>query len=663
MLTALLVSASGFGILLLEQNSYGYSAGEARIQSMQKTIEIDSNGDVRFKETTERYLDYRTFFQDLYFTANHERFQNVNHDYAPQFDTTRFSNRVLDTRTNDVLIEGDGTQEVERNVNQDTLKLSYSWLEDPRDENNERILPIDNDSVALFHYHSGYWDDTIFEYDYTIQGVALKFEDTAEFYWVVAATDDMRTTHVDVSIVLPGTFYSVDDVTVFLRGASRAHVHHLEHNQEGNIVVHIKADRLFPQEFITARILFPTEALNIITNTFGNDVRQVNFPGGAHIDHVLAYEQSFLNARQLYDIVDLFAVIVFGLLAIYALVSFRRLYLQFDKEHKSDFYGEFYRELPADYEPAIMGYLYRFQSIEKNDVSATLMDLIRRGYIAIDAEGELLTDKKANYRLRLTNDKDQKTLKSFEKQLITWFFQTVSKGKDIISLDELAQYTKVESQARRYMQDNQTFNRLLLEEGKTYQFFDDVRAAFIHASKRAGLLTLIGTLMVITRLIFALGTWPAVVGTILIGLGIGLTGYGRNIQRRSVKGHEDYVRWAAFENFLKSFSNIKDYPLPGIVIWEHYMVFAMSFGIADLVEQQLRFKYQQLNRMNELERSPYFRYPRFYYFYASSLNRTFTNASQTIAQAQANNSARGGGGRFGGGGGFTGGGGSGARLR
>jgi uncharacterized membrane protein len=103
--------------------------------------------------------------------------------------------------------------------------------------------------------------------------------------------------------------------------------------------------------------------------------------------------------------------------------------------------------------------------------------------------------------------------------------------------------------------------------------------------------------------------------------------------------------------------------MPGITLWEHYMVYAISFGIADLVEQQLRFKYQQLNRMDELNGSPYFRYPGFYRRYYYGMNQSFSSARNTISQAQAqrNNSARGG--SFGGGGGFSGGGGSGARLR
>ena len=105
--------------------------------------------------------------------------------------------------------------------------------------------------------------------------------------------------------------------------------------------------------------------------------------------------------------------------------------------------------------------------------------------------------------------------------------------------------------------------------------------------------------------------------------------------------------------------------MPGIVVWEHYMVYATSFGIADLVEKQLRYKYKQLNQEVELERSYFFRYPGLHYMYWHSVNRSVMRAQQTIQVAQQQrNSARGGGGRFGGGGGISfGGGGSGVSLR
>lgn len=660
-LMAAAVSLSGVGLLLFEQNNYNFSVFEAGITRMQKTITIEEDGDVRFQEQTDRYLDYSAFFQDLYFTSDNEDVSKEEH--TPQFDTSFFGHKIYDDQGN-LLIEGDGTEEVVTYVNGNFMKLSYSWLDNPTDEFGDRIRPIDDESVAIFQFNEGLWGNATFEYDYSIRGVALKYADTAEFFWVIAATDGMRTTNVDVDIVLPTNTIAVDDVDVYLRGSNLAKVNRVSLNDANQVVINVTASQLYPGEFITSRINFPASALTITNNQFGNDVTQLDLGDSTHLENVARYEAERAEARQLYDLVDWIGGAVLVFLILFAAMQTRRVYLKYDKEHATDFYGEYYRELPQQYEPAIMGYLYRFKQIEKDDVTATLMDLVRRDYIRIDAGAESLTDKNANYTLVLNKEKDQAALKGFEKQLIQWFFGLVAGGQDRLTLKQLESFTKKENQAIRYLNENQAFNRQVVVEGQKMNFFDDVKVAAQSALGFLGLLTLTAAAYFVLRLVLGLGTYTGVMGGILSGLVIGIGAYARTIERRSVNGNEDFVRWAAFEKFLKEFTNIKDYSMPGITLWEHYMVYAISFGIADLVEQQLRFKYQKLNRMDELNSSPYFRYPGFYRRYYYGMNQSFTNASRTIAQAQAqrNNSARGGG-RFGGGGGFSGGGGSGARLR
>jgi uncharacterized membrane protein len=660
-----IISLSGVGVLLVEQNAYDFSAFEAGTNALKKTITIKENGDVNFVETYQRYLDYQVMFQDIYFTSDNEDISKDIH--TPQFDTTRFSNRILDMNQN-VFIEGDGTEEVYRQTQFGAdMKLSYSWLPNATDELGYPIElePFDDESVSFFHYKEDYFGDVFIEYDYYINGVALKYADTAEFFWVIASTDGMKTENIDIDIVLPTTSIDLNEVKSYLVGSSQAKVTSTSINDDGHVVINVKADRLFPNEFITARINFPSSALTISPSQnilYGNDVTDV-FQGVSHLDNVAKYEQQNATVRFVYTLVDylggaIFLAVLFGFV-----LTMKRIYETFDKEHPTQFYGDYYRELPGDYPPAIMGYLYRFKGIEKDDVTATLMDLVRRKFILLDAGTESLTQEKVNYSMAINKDKDQEELKPFEKQLIKWFFNVVG-GGETLSLNQLENYTKKEAQANRYMLENQTFNRLLAQDGATRGFFDSVKQ---DAKRAAGFLTivsLVGIGLYIIRLVFALGTFTGILGGVLIGFTIVASGYIANIERRSVQGNEDYVRWHAFKKFLTEFTNIKDYPMPGITIWEHYMVYAISFGVADLVEKQLRFKYTQLNRTDEMNRSAYFRYPGFYRSYYYGVGRSFVNAQQTIAKAQQNNSSRGGGGRFGGGGGFsTGGGGSGVRLR
>ncbi|MEY3431385.1 MAG: hypothetical protein RIS53_283 [Bacillota bacterium] len=661
---AIIAALSGPFLLYSEQNAYELASSDAMTSTMTKVITVAENGDVNFQENLNRYFATQVFFQDIYFTSDHE---DVPKEVStPAFDTTRFSSNIYDA--NDQLMIASAGAYTTTTYNSNPLILGYSWDSNSVDEFGNPIEPLDPESVAWFHYNAGTWGNIRIENNYWINGVALKYADTAEFFWVVAATDNMLTENIDVKVILPGVDLDADLVTAYLNGSSLASIHHIGANEENQTYVHIKASRLYPSEYITVRINFPADRLVIDAEqdqTYGNDV--TDFPianGEPHLTNVQTYEAERASFRNSYQMVDMVAIGLFVLIVIFAAWKVRDIYLKFDKEHQTDFYGEYYRELPAQYGPAIMGYLYRFKEVAKDDVTATLMELIRQKVILLDAGTESLTEANVNYVMKLNKEVDQNKLLPHEKQLIQWFFGLVA-GGDTLSLNQLEAFTKKETQAIRYLSENQAFNRAVVVASENEKFFDDVKAPAQKNAAILGLITLFAIGFYVTRLVLALGTYTGIIGGILIGISILLGAYLSSIERRSKKGNEDYVRWKAFEKFLKEFTNIKDYPMPGMTVWEHYMVYATAFGIAELVEKQIRFKYQQLNKMDELNRSPYFRRPGFYRHYQHSMQRSFVSAQSTIAaaNAQRNNSAGRGGGRFGGGGGFRGGGGSGVRIR
>lgn len=48
------------------------------------------------------------------------------------------------------------------------------------------------------------------------------------------------------------------------------------------------------------------------------------------------------------------------------------------------------------------------------------------------------------------------------------------------------------------------------------------------------------------------------------------------------------ARWKAFRRFLKEFSSLPDAPALAVVIWEHYLVYAVALDVASRVERQVR---------------------------------------------------------------------------
>jgi uncharacterized membrane protein len=639
-------------------NDYLYPSSDAKTNSIVSTIDVHDNGDLHFQETRQRYLYYRVLEQDIYFASDHEN-NTVRNSHNPLFDINNFYNEVTDSKGN--VISGNGTDQV--NLPGASRYLTYSWLDDNKyvDELGLPITRINDDQGVrtLFHYNADRWLQSQFIYDYWIRGAALQFLDTSELFWTFATTDDMKTTNVDITILLPTTTIEVEDVDVYVKGANRAKIASISKNSDNRIEINITANRLYPDEFIATRINFPKDALTI--DATQNTQYRNRFDTITQLPSVAQIEATNQQQRTIYSAMDIGFLTIAIILLGFAIYKTFDIYKKYDKEWKPQFYGEYYRELPSDYGPAIMGYLYRYKDVSKEDVAATLMDLIRRKYIEIDASGQSLTDKKANYTLIYKRDKDQGELLAHEKALIDWFFGTVAQG-DKLTLNQLENFAKSEKLAISYMNGNKRFVSAARSEAAKQDFFDDVKEAGKKGSIVTNPLFVIGVISALVRILFEMGTYTLIIGGFLFALGLALKTYYGAIQRRSKAGNEDFVKWQAFKKFLEEFSNIKDYPMPGIIVWEHYMVYAVAFGIADLVEKQLRFKYRQLGMENQFAQSTTFRYPGFYLLYYSSISRSFARAQTTINAAQASrNAARGG--RFGGGGGRIGGGGTGARLR
>jgi hypothetical protein len=335
-LLSLLTAMSGVILLVFEQNSYPITTFDARTSLMEKVITIEENGDIRFQENLTRYFSTQVFFQDIYYTSDHEDVpKNVS---KPSFDPTRFSTSIYDA-SETLMISSNGTYATNTYDGYD-LALGYSWDANSRDEFNDPIVPIDQESVAWFHYHEGTWGDIRIENDYWINGVALKYADTSEFFWVVAATDNMLTENIDVKVVLPGVNLDVNLVDAYLNGSSLASIHHVGVNDTNQTYVHIKADRLYPNEYITVRINFPADRLVIDAtqdNLYGNDVSDYPIANGnPHLQNVDEYEASKASFRQTYQLVDILGIFILIIVLVFSVWKIRSIYLKYDKEHPTD---------------------------------------------------------------------------------------------------------------------------------------------------------------------------------------------------------------------------------------------------------------------------------------------------------------------------------------
>ena len=120
--------------------------------------------------------------------------------------------------------------------------------------------------------------------------------------------------------------------------------------------------------------------------------------------------------------------------------------------------------------------------------------------------------------------------------------------------------------------------------------------------------------------------------------------------------------WMAFKQFLQHFSNMQEAEIPSLVIWEHYLVYATSLGVADEVIDQLPkvFSEQELTNPDLTYMGGYRSFSNFYIM-NQAFSNTMTRVNSAVSTAQIAASQKSSGSGFGGGfsGGSSGGGGGG----
>jgi len=520
----------------------------------------------------------------------------------------------------------------------------------PRVTNN---YDLDNNKYRSFEMtlHEQFVTGVRMHYEYRILNAVTVYQDIAELNWIFIDELDYRTKNIDIDVYLPiNTDY--DSVLFFGHGVSRDNAL----TRDGNHF-HIRIDKLYADELIEARILFNKEAVGNVDSwkIVNHNAKEALLS----IEDDIKEEQDGL--RKSYNTMKWVTIALFILAVLVLIFNWIRIYKKYDKELVSEFDSDYYRELPALYSPAELGMLINFNELGKHELEATLLDLIRRKYIILDMNGCTTLDEKPNYKMILNQEMDKNLLKEHERNLLAWFFGNIAKGNEL-TLDQIDAYLSKETNANKYLNDSKAWGKSVLKESKKNDFFDDVKSA-----KNESALT-IGVLVVTALVAFFGFAYSAFYeGIIFAGLLLSLIAifivYISQIKRRSYQGNEDYVRWMAFKNFLQDFSQFEDYPMPSIVIWEHYLVYATEFGIADKVEEQMRLKFKNMD-LNEQDyisssSSSYMRYHFSCYYFHRRIHATHYIARSTIQKAQeARSASRGSGsGGFGGGRSFGGGGG------
>ncbi len=611
---------------------------DIKIYEFNADVTLTENGNMEVVETWDmKYSgDYNVRFRDI----KYNKYNSGNPLYQEPSNMATFNTesgysvKVYDENGKDV------TGRVGYSFNNDVDELGIP-LKDQFKPNQE-VLFVDMTN------RGGLKGRFTFEYTYTIIGAVTQYSDISELNWVFLDYAEAKVKKATININLPTNNHHFSELSVWGHGLSKGFITIVD-----NSTVNIEMKDIAFSDSITS-VGENIEIRVLAQNSLFPNVQEHNkVLESLKINRVIItnYEQDLANETN--RRITIANVILYSSIGIVLLMGFIIFYVykKYDKEYDPKFKEEYLNDPPSDLSPAQMSYLYYFQKTNDEDVTATLLDLIRRKYLKIVLIDEFMTEKEADFKITLDKDKSLDDLLPHEAHLINWFIKRIGDGTSVTN-KIIETYGKTYANAEVFNNDAMQFKNLVKQSCKDKDFFETKTKD----KTKIYVFVLIPVFaLIITMLVSSLYNINSSLPTlILFVISIIYVIYVTTIKKRSINGNEDYVKWKAFRNFLVDFGTFKDYPMPGIVIWERFLVYATSFKIADLVMKQLEVK---LPDLREDTNSTYLAmaYPRYHFgFMMYSMNRTMSRARSTVKQTVVtHNQSKAGG--FGSGGGFSGG--------
>ncbi len=378
------------------------------------------------------------------------------------------------------------------------------------------------------------------------------------------------------------------------------------------------------------------------------------------------FEKEVKKAKTVQILDYIFAVLAIALSVVTVVIMKKKL-----KAKPLDNSPIYYREIPKGWTAGEMAPLYHYYSFKfdvSDSMSATILDLCRRGYIKID-----VGDKKKQAVISIIK-RNKNDLRGHEVIMMGILERTAAAHSGSFTMKEMEKYAeKNYNEFASSIEDYKKASKAMTVAMKCYPTKHGNKILTL-INGIATVFFIIGGIMLFNTVFLGIGNIYfklAIVGFLIGGVIITLASAKQKVPLTET-GQKHYDIFFALGKFMQEFSNMKDHELPQLVLWEEFMVYATAMGIADKVAEQLEIAYPQYKAMVNGE----YRYDNtFLILYLlspririganfamtsviRSINTNVTNLSrQAKITAAAKKYGGGFGGGFGGGGGFRGGGG------
>ena len=460
--------------------------------------------------------------------------------------------------------------------------------------------------IKIFHPSDEYRVKTILEY--TLTDVVVEYADVAELYWNfigkgwAGGVEDAK-----ITINLPDIS---NELKIFGHGPLDGYSEILE---DQTLVFHIPYLR--SGEAVDARVLFDTDI-----------VHAAKFQDKPMYETIMANELELAkeaDARRARA--EMFAYVCWIISGITVVVIISTYIWAISKAKKSNVEYRYYRELPEDYGVPVMNYLlYKYHKPNEN-MLATLMDLVRKKYVKIYPVTQEGKTKPVDYELKLINE-DLSKLNKVEQHYIK---ELIFVGCNSIRLKELKKKNTASTTAREMA--GKAFDKwqeLIEKEYKACKLERKDTKKVI--TKATVILSLCFVPLFIIFLVASImeNFYAAVpVGLVLFPYIFVFIWMVMKLPTKlsdNEKALEHKAKWKGFKRFLKHFSKMEEKDYGSIILWEHYLVYAIGLGIAGKVLKQLKDIYPEITELEDTYSGIY--HSSTYHSFSSSFNSVSTGA-------------------------------------
>lgn len=476
-------------------------------------------------------------------------------------------------------------------------------------------------------------------YQYRLPQLITNYNDIAEFnHRIIGAGWDEPLYDIDITVTLPEAV-AAGELQAWAHGDQSGLINVLDDNQ----TVTLSLNRNPSNQFVEAHIIFPTTVTASNPNVVNED----------RYNAIITLEERLASEKQEELVMFFVLALVLGLTGpLFVLLVFSWLRKK-NKEANPQpaIVPELLYEVPESLPPAIVMHAVFKKYPTSEDVSATLMNLIRKGYLSIEAIDNNYGEE--DFRVTKIKEPDD-TLLKHETRLIKWFIDVVGNGEELL-LSEIEAINDNKKRAKRFNNEWVSWQSDVVMDSRP--FIEKYQAP--HANKAMGMVILamvvanlffIGSILII--LMTDVSSWLIALAISGILFSTTLLIYHTKHPPLTTEGDRARKEWRAFENMLKQVGDFDMTDIASLDIWDNYLIYAIAFGLAETVVDQMRLDYGA----DELEDSYIGGFYYYHPLYLGHMNQSINKGITSSTPASSSSSGGSGGSFSGGSSGGTGGG-------